>query len=592
MTGKKIFPILCLLLTAISVNTVYGNEIELTSVVNSTKISLNDRLILSVTVSGSGFGNIGDPMLAPIPDFTISGTSSSTKYNILSGTMSFSKTFTYVLIPKRVGAFSVGAVSIKAGRKNITAPATKVEVVRGAVPQAQTGPKTQTIPDTQSSQIKGNKNIFINTFVDRKEPYVGEQITYTFELYNRISLAKPEYEPPSTTGFWQAELPQIPDSYKNKDGRTYNYHVIKTALFPTTSGELTLGPASLYYSARRGIFSFGDRYKLQSDPIIIKAKNLPKKGEPRDYNGAVGNFNISSSVENKTVKAGDVITLRVSVTGRGNLDLITSINEPDLTAFKMYDPKVSEKISNSGFVLGGSKTWEYIIIPRQQGDVSIEPFSLPFFNPEDKSYHTVTTQTIELKVVQGDAIAFGETDDNNLRDSISKIAPDIRYIKPDKKILKSISKYWYSSMFFYLLYILPLAAFITSIFVKKRQDEIERNTGLKRKLNAWKNAQKRLDNASEVLKTGDIKGFCGKLHESITFYIGDMLNVDTGTLTSTGLEKIMKNNGISPELAERISKTLEMCDFVRFASVETGTGTHESILNDTRDIISKLRETL
>ena len=186
MTGKKIFPILCLLLTAISVNTVYGNEIELTSVVNSTKISLNDRLILSVTVSGSGFGNIGDPMLAPIPDFTISGTSSSTKYNILNGTMSFSKIFTYILIPKKVGVFVVGAVSIKAGRKNITAPATKVEVVRGAVPQAQTGPKTQTIPDTQSSQIKGNKNIFINTFVDKKEPYVGEQITYTFEIYNRI----------------------------------------------------------------------------------------------------------------------------------------------------------------------------------------------------------------------------------------------------------------------------------------------------------------------------------------------------------------------------------------------------------------------
>ena len=95
-----------------------------------------------------------------------------------------------------------------------------------------------------------------------------------------------------------------------------------------------------------------------------------------------------------------------------------------------------------------------------------------------------------------------------------------------------------------------------------------------------------------MLKSDDIKGLCGKLHEAITFYIGDMLNIDVGALTAGDLEQFVKNNGIAPEFAERIRKTLEMCDFVRFASVGTEQKIRENIMKDTRDIIIKLKETL
>ena len=592
MTGKNLLRIFCIIFLLAGVQNVYGNDIELTSVVNSQKISLNDKLVLTVTVSGSGLGRIGDPELAPMPDFRISRPSTSSNFEFDKGKTSFSKTYIYVLFPKKTGVFDIGEVSIKSGRKKITARATKVEVIRGSAPQAQTAPKTKAAPGTQPSQIKGNTNIFINTFVDRKESYVGEQITFTFELYHRIGISGTEYEPPSTTGFWLVDLPQIPKATKNVKGNTYYYNVIKTALFPTTSGELTIGSASLDFTRQSGFFSFGETYTLKSNSIIIKAKPLPEKGKPGNFGGAVGNFSISSSVDNTSVKAGDVVTIRVSVTGQGNLDLITTVTEPDLSAFKTYDPKVSEKISNSGFVIGGAKTWEYVIIPRKQGDVTIEPFALSYFNPEDESYHTVSTKSIELKVVPGDAVAFDKIGDSGGHDSITRIASDIRYIKPDKSFLESTRKHLYSSMYFYLLYILPLAGFITSIIIKRKQDEIERNTGLKRKLKALKHAHKRLDEASKMLKEGDIKSFCGKLHESITYYIADMLNIDTGTLTSADMEKIMIDKGINSILTERIRKTMEMCDFVRFASIETGLEAHENILKDTRDIISKLRDIL
>jgi len=592
MTGKRFIQILLCMLLFTSVQDIYGEDVTITSVVNAQTISLHDQLVLTVTVSGSGIGRTGDPELAPMPDFRISRPSTSSNFEFVNGKTSFSKTYTYVLFPQKTGVFDVGEASIQSGRKKTIARATKVEVVKGSAPQAQTIPKTQTSPGTQPSQLNGTNTIFINTFVDKKEPYVGEQITFTFELYYRIRISETEYEPPSTTGFWLTDLPQIPKATKNVKGNNYYYNVIKSALFPTTSGKLTIGPASLGFTTQTGFFSFGETYTLKSDPIAIQAKPLPEKGKPGNFGGAVGNFNISSAADNTTVKAGDVVTIRISVTGRGNLDLISMITEPDLSSFKMYDPKISEKISNSGFVIGGAKTWEYVIIPRQQGKVTIEPFSLSYFNPDDESYHTVSTEPIEVTVEPGDAVALHEIGDSGGYDPITKIASDIRYIKPDKIFLENTRKYWYSSMYFYLLYILPLAGFIITVIVKRRQDEIERNTGLKRKLKAWKHAHKRLNEASKMLRESDIKSFCGKLHESITCYIADMLNIDTGTLTSADLEKIMNDNGIQPELAERVRRTMEMCDYVRFASIGTGREAHETILNDTRNILSQLRDSL
>ncbi len=586
MTGKKLHWFFCLILLNIGVQTVFGADIELTSIVNSTQISINDNIILTVIVSGSDANMADDPELEPMPEFSISYAETSTNIEIINFKTSVTKTFTYVLVPEKVGIFDVGAVSMNIGREKLTAPATKVKVISGLVPQEKNS------SDNQLSQPAAESNIFINSFTDKNEVYVGEQITYTFEFYNRLTLTESEYEPPSTTGFWLVDLPKIPESIKTAENKQYYYNVIKTALFPTTTGELTIGPSSLTYVTVEGFFTRSQTQTLRSNPITINVKPLPEKGKPQNFDGAVGIFSISLTVDKTTVKVGDVIKINISVTGQGNLDLVTSLTEPDLSSFKTYDPKVTPQISNSGFIVGGAKTWEYVIIPKQQGNFQIEPFSISYFNSQDNNYYTASTQPVEIKVLPGDAISIYETDTGNMRKSITNIASDIRYLKQDKTILQNTTKHLYLSVYFYLLYVLPLTAFVILVAVKKRQEAIERNTGLKRKLNAWKNAQKRLDEASKMLNSGDVKGFCGRLHDGITCYVGDMLNIDIGTLTLTNLEKIVKKNGISPELAERFRKTLEMCDFVRFASVGTEHEVQENLLKDTRDIIFRLKDTL
>ncbi len=572
-----------------------SDDVQISSSVDATRISQSDQLTLTVAVLGTR----KEPQLDPMPEFDITGTyergSTGVDFNTLK--TSISKTYSYTLRPKKPGTFKVSGASVRVGGKNYTTPAITVQVVKTTAPQTQPQPQSQAQSPAQTQSGKqtpsiGNENIFIKTSIDKDEAYVGEQVTFVFELYNRISIAETEYEPPSTTGFWAVELPAIPKSTTIVNNRRYYHNVIKTALFPTTAGERTVGAASLDFTTSAGFSLLGRSYRLTSEPLTLRVKPLPAKGKPADFSGVVGDFTITADFDNTTVKVGEVVTIHVSVTGRGNLDLVTSITEPDLSSFRTYDPKVTETIGNSGFVTSGAKSWDYVIIPRQQGVVTIKPFSLSFFNPADETYHTVATEPIELKVLAGAALAFDGADEKSTRSDIEHLASDIRYIKPEKTSLGSAERHVYTRFYFYLLYIVPLAGFIAAFAVKKRRDTIERNTGLKRKLRAWKLAQIRLNEASIKLKDGDTPGFCGYLHESITGYLGDMLNLDTGALTARDLEEIMVKNGIEEGLGELMRKKLEMCDFVRFASVGTGRDAQEALLTEARDVITRLRDSL
>jgi len=564
----------------LGVSGAFGADIQINSVVSPTKASINSYVTLSITISGTDARKAGRPILKNTPDFDVRSSGQSTQYRFINGQSSYEITYTYTLIPKKTGIFEVGSVAVSDGSVNYGAKGTKVEIVAA-------------LPDEGSAQRSAttevNENIFIQTHVDNEKPYVGQQITLTFELYNRLTLwGDTNYEPPSTTGFWAVDLPKIEPATKVMDNRLFQYNAIKTALFPTTSGELTIGPATLTYNTG-GFFSSQRSRVLSSKEITIDAQPLPVKGKPANFSGAVGNYTISASANITNIRVGDVVTVTVTVAGTGNLDLITSLNTPDLSAFKSYDPKVSKTITNSGFVVGGGKTWEYILMPKSQGNLTVRPFTLSFFNPEDRSYHTLSTDSINLIVAPGESSVLNQIPGSGRRNDIQTFASDIHYIKPDKSILKSTNKKVFTNAFFYLLYILPVSVFSAVFIIKRKRDEIERNTGLKRKLNAWKKSQKLMDDASLLNDGGDREAFYGKLSEALTGFIGDSINIDTGALTADVLDEILRDNDVGPELAEQTRKTLELCDFFRFSSTGSGHEMQDKLLKETQDILEKLR---
>ena len=564
----------------LGVSGVFGADIHLNSVVSPTKASINSYLTLRITISGIDARKAGRPTLKNTPDFDVRSRGQSTQYRFINGQSSYEITYTYTLIPKKTGIFEVGGAAVSDGSINYGAMGTKVEIV-AALPRRRSAQR--------SAAAEVNENIFIKTHVDNEKPYVGQQITLTFELYNRLTLwGDTNYEPPSTTGFWAVGLPKIAPATKVMGSRLFQYNAIKTALFPTTSGELTIGPAALTYNTG-GFFSSQRSRVLRSTEITIDAQPLPVKGKPANFTGAVGNYTISAAADITGIKVGDVVTVTVTVAGTGNLDLITSLNTPDISAFKSYDPKVSKTIANSSFVVGGGKTWEYILMPKSVGKLSVGPFTLSFFNPEDRSYHTISTDGINLTVTPGESAALDLLSGNSRRNAIQNIASDIHYIKPDKSILKSTNKKLFSNILFYLLYILPVSVFSTVFIIKRKRDAIERNTGLKRKLNAWKKSQKHMDDASLLEDSGDREAFYGKLSEALTGFIGDSINIDTGALTADVLVEILRDHNAGPELADQTRKTLELCDFFRFSSTGSGHEMQNKLLKETQDIIEKLK---
>jgi hypothetical protein len=591
MTGK-FYRILCaiIMLAELTLCEAFGASITITPTVSVNRITLSEQLTLVLSITGPDVGRAGAPALKSMPDFTIAGTFTSMEYQFINGKSSTLKSYTYTLVPTKAGTFDIGAATVTVGGQTFTSNPLKVEVTSGssAAPQpAQPSSKPGAV-DAGS----GDANIFIRASVDNKQPYVGQQITLTFELYNRLTLwGDTEYDPPSTTGFWSVDLPKLTPSTRTMDNRIFQYTAVKTALFPTMAGDLTIGPASLSYTAG-GFFTAQQTRRLTTKPITVKTRPLPEEGKPDDFKGAVGDFKISAIPDRKEAKAGDIVTVTVTVSGEGNLDLLTAVNTPDLSAFKTYDPKVTPKILNSGYTVGGAKVFEYMLMPKFPGVVTLQPFSLSFFNPRDKKYHTLSTDSVTFRITPGETASSGQSDKVDRRNAVVRIGSDINFIKPDKARLMNSNERLYANGFFYFFYIIPSVAFVAAFLVKRRRDTLELNRGLKRKLNAWKQAEKRLEQAARLLEKGETFGFCAHVSEAVVEFIGDSLNIDPGALTSGEMEEILINHSVTPETAEHIRRTLELCDFVRFSSAGADNSAQRRLLDDAQSIISTLRETL
>ncbi len=571
--------------------TAFSLDIKLTVKAEPKRVPLNEAVLLTISASGSDSQRAGIPTLEDNDAFVADYAGQNTKVSLYNNQMTSIIAWNYRLWPKRPGTFTVGKASIRVAGQTMKTTGVKIEVV-GAQSNAQ--PRNRQAPGTnnqsknqQQQDLSRGNGIFIRSFVDNETPYVGQQVTHSFELYSGISLLDDgEYSPPTTTGFWSVKLPQVQGENKIINGNIYRYNAVKTALFPTTAGELTIGESRYSYVAG-SLFSSLRRRMLIANPIQLSVRPLPQKGKPESFSGVVGDYTISASPNTRKLAVGDVVTIKVTVAGIGNLDLITDIIKPDFSAFRTYDPKVAESLGNSGFVVGGAKSWDFVISPKKEGEITISPFALSFFDPKKEEYRTVSTDPITLSVSPGSATESSQDPIASQR-GIENLASDIRFIKADKLALENSSRTIYGNHLFYLLYILPTIAFAASIVLKRRRDMIERDSGLKRRLYAWKTAEKHLKNAEAHLAAEETEQFCGELSEAAIGFISDTFNIERASLTLGGLPVILSSHGISQDISEKLGKNLELCDFIRFSSNYQGENVQQALLEEIRDTLKTI----
>ena len=358
--------------------------------------TVGDAVDLIVEVSREGGGD--DVPVPLLPDLaalglTVEGPSTSfrTQTSWVNGRSSSSvrTTYVYYLIPSRPGRFEL-PIAVKDGARTIRAPSIPVlEVTGDAIPAAPAKGEANAKP----TEARGD--VFLWATIDKPSLYVGEQLTYTLEVYERLRFQNIHLrELPGFQDFWSEELPEGRVRNESVSGVGFRVHPgLRRALFPQRSGTLTVTPAQVGVGLRR---------RISGQPVEVEVLPLPAEGQPPGFSGNnVGEYRISAGVDRSTVKVSEPFTLSVTIKGTGNIKVIDPGEWPELVGMRRYDPKV-EVQQLKGDVIGGSRRYDFLVIPETPGELEIPAHTMDFFDPESGTYEKVATEPITITVT-GDA---------------------------------------------------------------------------------------------------------------------------------------------------------------------------------------------
>jgi len=555
-------------------------------------VSVGDqfRLVFSVNAQATGF-------TAPVlRDFTVlagPSQSSSTSMQIINNqvTQSVEYSFTYILQATTEGSFTIGPASVSVDGKTYKSNAVTIRVVKGSSAPSQSNQGTGQSGPTGEL---GAHDLFIRASVNNTNPTQGEQILVTYKLYTRVPIS--EYtitKTPGMTGFWTQDL--LKDSknlnqYRETvDGNEYVVaEIVKQAMFAQKSGKLTIEPLEMDVIAqvqrkmnRRAtndpffdnFFNdsfFGNTYQnvkksISSNALTINVKPLPDAGKPIDFSGAVGSFSLSATTDRTELKANDAMSLKFTISGKGNLKLIEKPSITFPTDFEVYDPRVTDNIAVNASGVSGSRTYEYLIIPRNPGDFTIKPAAFTYFDLASRSYKTLNSPEFKIKVDRGDGSEGTVTTAGSNKEDFKLIGSDIRYIKTGPVKLVPANTFLLGNQYFLFLMLAPLILFLAFIIIWRNELKRRSNQALMRNKKATGVARKRLKTAEKYMKQQQADAFWAEVSNALWGYMSDKFNIPLSTLSMSSVNDALLAKKVNENLIKQFTDTLNNCEFARFA---------------------------
>jgi hypothetical protein len=588
MKIRKIIALLGLLLTYTA---TFGQNIEFTaSARDVVQVGDQFRLIFSINAEASGFRA---PAIKNLNILSGPQQSQSSSMQIFNGqvTKSVSYTYTYILQATTEGTFAIPPASINVDGKVYQSNPVTIKVVKGNAPPPQQGGQQGEAP--QGGVDITAKDLFVRALPSKTNPYQGEQIIVTYKLYTRVPVA--EYSitrTPSTAGFWLQDL--IKDSKKlnqyreNIGGQEYVVAEIKKdAMFAQKSGALTIDPLELDVLAQiqrkvaRRNFNdpffdsffndsfLGNTYQnvkktIRSNEVKVTVKPLPSQSRPGDFTGGVGEFNVNASIDREQLKTNEALTLKFSISGKGNIKLVEKpavVFPPD---FEVYDPRTTDNISASGSGVTGSRSYEYLIIPRNPGKFKIKPISFSYFDLSSQAYKTITTQGFEITVEKGDG-SSGDMVSSANKEDFKVIGSDIRFIKTGEIHTTPLNQYFFGSLTFLLWLIAVPVLFAIFVIVWRKELAKRANVAFMKNKKATGIARKRLKLAERFHKQGNHEAFWAETSNALWGYMSDKFNIPRATLSMDSAHDALKTKGVKEELITRFIEVLNNCEYARFA---------------------------
>ncbi len=512
----------------------------------------------------------------------LGGPNQSTSMQIINGKVSGSLSYSYVLRPQKTGTFTIGPGFINYEGKKYTTGTIKIKVVKGKAPAQR---KAQNNRGGLSDEDIA-KNVFIRAVPSKTHVVQGEQITVLYKLYTKLNISSPSVSKlPVYKGFWAEDLDMprnISYEIEMYNGQRFRVATIKkVALFPTKSGLLEVTPFELNVPvlirkrrSSRSLFDdfFNDpffgatetyQFLARSNSLKIKVDPLPVKNVPDSFKGAVGEFSMKAYLDKQKVKINDAISLKIQISGRGNIKLVDmpQLNLPP--GFEQYDPKESENIMSSG-VIAGTKNIEYLLVPRLPGKKVIPEVKFSFYSLKDKKYKTLTAGPFEVEI-EGDVTSASIPSAAGFsKEDVRLLNQDIRFIKTDIPLIRIQNLKRFPSWFWWAI-LVPSFVLVLLVGWRRKNDELKGNIRLVKSQKARKEAIKRLKIAKKALDKNDSELFYNEIAKALQGYLEDKLFIPTSEFSIDKATEKLEELSIAKELIQKVKDIFNKCEFIRFA---------------------------
>ena len=537
-------------------------------------------------------------------------TSYSQSIQIVNGKMTknIRYTYTYILQAMKEGDYEIPPAQLVLRGRVIESGPVRITVVKGSQPATTTQGKSHTSAAAPAGGSQKSSSLYVRMIVDKTKIYQGEPVAVTVKIFSRVSLTGfEEVDMPEFDGFLKQEIPTPNLTSLQReyiDGVPYNTGVIQRyLLFPQTTGDIKIDPVKIVCLVRKrmhaspgGFFDdFFDSYQtvrqtIFSNPLTIHVSPLPA-GAPEDFAGAVGTFGLDASLDKESLKVNDAVTLKVRISGNGNLKLIQPPKIDFPPDFESYDPKVVSRIKNTVHGATGYKQFEYLMIPRHAGKYRIPPVVFSYFDPAEGSYKTLRTPAFTVEVQKGEEGAGTSVITGGNKEELRFLGKDIRYIYTRPVRLKRAGYTLFDTWFFRLFYPVLFLLFVLFVTVYRRHRRVMGDQQRVRNRKANKVARKRLKVAGQHLKQGDRAGFYEEVLKAVWGYLSDKMLLPLSDLTRDTAARALGERGVSKDLIERLIRVIDQCEYARYAP-EGASGGMDKLYEETVEIISELEQKL
>jgi len=518
-------------------------------------------------------------------------------------------TYTYLLLAKEEGTFTLPSASVKVGGSNYKSNTAQIKVLppdKNAQPQ-QPG---QQVKPTTSSSTAGNVNpndAFVRAIFSKTKVKEQEAVTVTFRFYTVLNIRDvgkiqfPEFEGFMTEDF---ELPANRQmALEHYNGRNYyTVDVKKTLLFPQRSGKMTIpsGTMEIVFevaSGKKVQTFFGPqevmteaKKTLKTTPVTVDVSALPIQNKPANFSGGVGDFSFKPSISAEKIKANDAVTIKLDITGTGNLKLIKNPEVKFPKDFETYDPNVKNdfKLTENG--LSGTKSIEYMFIPRYPGKFTIPAIEFSYFDTRTGAYKTVSSPSYTLDVDK-DPNAGKNVSTSYSSQKELEMEQDIRYLKTGNYSFTDPQSFFAGSLSYLLWYLIPLVLFITFTIAYRKQIKANADIAMMRTKKANKVATKRLKLAKKYLQMQQKDSFYEEILRAVWGYLSDKLTIPVADLNRENIEIELLKYGVGDDLISQFINILDTGEFARYAPSEFGHAM-DDLYNNTVDAIGKMESTI